>query len=105
MRRSMWVLWVVMASAACGKKEPPGERPPTTQRPERPREQAYLDKVEAVRRLLKAGEVEAGVKAARELVDDHRLDAEGWVVIATAYQVAGDTKEALRAAKVASELA
>jgi len=92
--------------AACGDKRPtaPEERPLSAQpAPERPREQSYNDKVEALRRLIKAGELEAGLKAARELVDDHRLDAEGWVVIATAYQVVGNREEALRAATIATE--
>jgi len=90
---------------ACGGKEaapPRGSTRPETSA--RPREQAYADKIEAVRRLLKQGELEAGMKAARELVDDHRIDAEGWVVVATAHQIVGDPKEALEAAKVAAEL-
>lgn len=109
MRAGRWLarlaIGVGLALSACGGKE---QAPtPGTTRPEagaRPRELAYTDKVEAVRRLLKQGEVEAGLKAARELVDDHRIDAEGWVVVATAHQIAGDSKEALKAAKVAAEL-
>jgi len=69
-----------------------------------PARSSYQAKLEAVRRLLKVGETEAGLKAARELLDDHRIDAEGWLVYATANQIAGDSKEALRAANAATEL-
>ncbi len=97
-------LGLVIGAGCSGKKDAAVERPESA-RPaaERPREQSYDDKVEALRRLIKAGELEAGLKAARELVDDHRLDSGGWVVIATAYQVVGNGEEALRAAKVAAE--
>lgn len=80
---------------------------PATRKPEpspSPGGIAWADKLETVRRLLKAGETDAGLRAARELLDDHRIDAEGWLVYATANQIAGDSKEALRAARVATEL-
>lgn len=103
--RSLIVVMLGLVLGACGdKKDKPLERPQSARvSAERPREQAYDDKVEALRRLIKAGELEAGLKAARELVDDHRLDSGGWVVIATAYQVVDNGEEALRAAKVAAE--
>jgi len=104
--RSLIGVMLAVVLGACGgnKEEPPPTRPISARpAPDRPKDQSYSDKVEALRRLIKAGELEASLKAARELVDDHRLDAEGWVVIATAYQVAGNGEEALRAATVATE--
>lgn len=96
-------------AVACGsnREGQPPPPPPTmeTTAPVRSRGLAYEDEVEAIRRLLKDGEVVAAEKAARELMRDHRLDAEGWVVIATAFQVAGDSKEALKAARVATDKA
>lgn len=102
--RAARFVWVLAIIACGGKDEAPSPRGSRPEAPERAREQSYEDRVEAVRRLLKQGEMEAGLKAARELVDDHRIDAEGWVVVATAHQIAGDAKEALKAAKVAAEL-
>lgn len=104
------VSWVALVVGGCGEK---AERAPPPKRGSgagavsepRGRDPTYDETVEAIRRLLKDNEVGAAVKAARELMDDHRLDAEGWVVIATAYQVAGDAKEALKAAKVAVDKA
>jgi len=94
-----------MATAlACGGKEAGPAPSFKAQAETRAREQSYADKVEAMRRVLKSGDAAAGLTAARELVDDHRIDAEGWVVVATAYQIAGDGKEALRAAKAATDL-
>lgn len=97
-------LVVLVAMLGCGgNKEAPPSAPAPTQIDSRPREQQYVDKVEALRRLIKEGELNAGLKAARELMDDHRIDAEGLVAIATAYQVVGNGEEALRAAKAATE--
>lgn len=106
MRSAAWGVfgvWVAMATA-CGRDEvPPPTRTSITPETVRPREQSYAERLDAVRRLLKDGETVAAVKAARELLDDHRLDAEGLVVIATAYQVAGDAKEALKVARTATQ--
>lgn len=100
--------------AACGNKGEASLSPvdvasedtgkPATRPAEPPSPSSYQVRLDAVRRLLKAGETDAGLKAARELLDDHRIDAEGWLVYATANQIAGDNKEALRAAKAAVEL-
>lgn len=100
--RKLVVLMVLLGCGGDKNAQPaPAEAPIPVDT--RPREQQYVDKLDALRRLIKDGELNASLKAARELMDDHRIDAEGLVVIATAYQVVGNGEEALRAAKAATD--
>jgi len=104
---SVALVLVVGLVTGCDKAQ---DGPRTTVAPPAPEAErrpgpSYDDKLVGAERLIAKGEVGAALSAARELVEDRRTDARGWIALATAHQLAEDPKEALNAGKAAVEFA
>ncbi len=105
--RTGLLVWAVGFVVGCDKAQeiPQTTVPPPAPEAERRTGPSYEDKLVGAERLIAKGEVGAALSAARELVEDRRTDARGWIALATAHQLAEDPKEALIAGKAAVEFA
>ena len=100
-------MWAMMGVGALGCREeaPPGIEIPPPAPVERPATgPSYDEKLAWAERLIARGEAGAARSAARELTEERRTDARGWIALATAHQLMEDPKEAREAAKAAVEL-